>query len=100
VAEELAPEERLTDELPELRLEETLPELRLADELPAEERLEEELPELRLEELLEVERVELPPVERLWATISGAVSMDKARTREAAHVINLLIASQIFKLTI
>lgn len=56
-----------------------------------------ELPELREEdEVLWEERVLLPPVprERLWASISGAVSMAMAITREAANVINLFIASE------
>ena len=67
------------------------------------ERTDELLPvELLLErevELLPEERelllcwVELPPLERrVWAHISGAVSMAKASIREAAIVINLLIA--------
>ena len=60
------------------------------------------LEELLLErevELLPDERelllcwVELPPLERrVWAHISGAVSMAKASMVEAAIVINLLIA--------
>jgi hypothetical protein len=43
-----------------------------------------------------VERVVLPDVlrERFWATILGAVSMAMAITKEAANVINVLIASQ------
>ena len=109
--------ERLTEELPLEREVELLlePELRrllscwtallpvervLVDPL---ERTDELLPdELLLErevELLPDERelllcwVELPPLERrVWAHISGAVSMAKASIREAAIVINLLIA--------
>lgn len=109
--------ERLTEELPLEREVELLlePELRrllscwtallpvervLVDPL---ERTDELLPdELLLErevELLPEERelllcwVELPPLERrVWAHISGAVSMAKASIREAAIVINLLIA--------
>ena len=109
--------ERLTEELPPERELELLlePELRrllscwtallpvervLVDPL---ERTDELLPdELLLErevELLPEERelllcwVELPPLERrVWAHISGAVSMAKASIREAAIVINLLIA--------
>ena len=84
--------ERTAEEELRLLLEELLPEDRTVEEL---------LPEEREVELPEVERVEEPPlVERVWATISGAVSMDSAKTREAAIVINLLIASQILKLTV
>ena len=109
--------ERLTEELPlerELLLELEPLELRrlscctellvpaervLADPL---ERTVELLPEELLErelELLPEERelllcwVVLPPLERRdWPHISGAVSMAKASIREAAIVINLLIA--------
>ena len=109
--------ERLTEELPLEREVELLlePELRRLSccwtvLLPVErvlvdplERTDELLPdELLLErevELLPDERelllcwVELPPLERrVWAHISGAVSMAKASIREAAIVINLLIA--------
>jgi len=81
--------------------------------LPSEERLTPlledrvEVPEDRVAELLEELRVEeevlweervllplLPREERLWASISGAVSMAMAITREAANVINLFIASE------
>ena len=103
-----APEERLLpEEEPEDRVAE-LPEDRDAPEEDPEERVallpEEEpeervaeLPELREEdEVLWEERVLLPllPRERLWASISGAVSMAMAITREAANVINLFIASE------
>ena len=57
----------------------------------------EELLELRVEEVLWEERVLLPLLpreERLWASISGAVSMAMAITRDAANVINLFIASE------
>lgn len=109
--------ERLTEELPlerELLLELEPLELRrlsCCTELlvPAErvlaaplERTVELLPEELLErelELLPEERelllcwVVLPPLERRdWPHISGAVSMAKASIREAAIVINLLIA--------
>lgn len=111
------PEERLLlDTLPEERtlLSErltVLPEERLVlleDRvlLPSEERLTPLLEE-RVAELLEELRVEeevlweervllplLPREERLWASISGAVSMAMAITREAANVINLFIASE------
>ena len=94
--------ERTAEEELRLLLEELLPELRTVEVLLPEDRtVEELLPEEREVELPEVERVEEPPlVERVWATISGAVSMDSAKTREAAIVINLLIASQILKLTV
>lgn len=117
VAEELLLLERLTEELPlerELLLELVPLELRrlsCCTELlvPAErvlaaplERTVELLPEELLErevELLPEERelllcwVVLPPLERRdWPHISGAVSMAKASIREAAIVINLLIA--------
>jgi hypothetical protein len=62
-----------------------------------EERVAELPEELREEdEVLWEERVLLPllPRERLWASISGAVSMAMAITREAANVINLFIASE------
>jgi hypothetical protein len=43
------------------------------------------LERLELEELLPVERVVVePPPERDWANISGAVSMDRAITNDAA----------------
>lgn len=109
--------ERLTEELPlerELLLELVPLELRRLScctelPVPAErvlaaplERTVELLPEELLErevELLPEERelllcwVVLPPLERRdWPHISGAVSMAKASIREAAIVINLLIA--------
>ena len=63
-----------------------------------EDRVAELLEELRVEEeVLWEERVLLPLLpreERLWASISGAVSMAMAITREAANVINLFIASE------
>jgi hypothetical protein len=62
-----------------------------------EDRVAELLEELREEEVLWEERVLLPLLpreERLWASISGAVSMAMAITREAANVINLFIASE------
>ena len=62
-------------------------------ELP-EERLEEEL--LPLERVVvdvPVERELPPPVERDWASISGAMSMEKTSIMEVAKVSNLLIAS-------
>ena len=107
--------ERLTEELPlerelELLLEPELRRLSCWTALPEERvlvdplvRTEELLPEeLLLErevELLPEERelllcwVVLPPLERrVWARISGAMSMARASIREAANVINLLIA--------
>ena len=118
VAEEELPVllERLTEELPlerELLLEPVLVPRRLScwteELLPVErvlvdplERVTELLEELLLErelELLPDERelllcwVVLPPLERrVWARISGAMSMAKASITEAANVINLLIA--------
>ena len=80
----LLPEERLTCELVPLERE-VLPDERVACwPLPEERVLE---LERLLEELLElpVERVVVePPLERDWASISGAVSMDSAITNEAA----------------
>ncbi len=77
------PEERLLPEkLPEEERtceEEEEPEL--LEELPEEE----VLPLLRVVPLwLEVDRVEPPPVERVWATISGAMSMARAIIMETA----------------
>jgi hypothetical protein len=102
---EVFPEERLA-ELPEERVAVplllrrlscwTVPEDRLAPEEEPEERLTLLPEELREEEeALWEERVLLPllPRERLWASISGAVSMAMAITRDAANVINLFIAS-------
>ena len=83
----------------------------LVDEVEEEERtelpedpevLEEERVELLLEELL-LERVELEellervalPVFLVWASISGAVSMQNPTNTEAAIVIIFLIASKI-----
>ena len=74
----------------------TAPEDRDAPEEEPEERVAELPEELREEdEVLWEERVApLLPRERLWASISGAVSMAMAITREAANVINLFIASE------
>lgn len=87
--------ERTAEEELRVLVVELLPELRTDEVLLPEDRTVEVLPPERVVELPEVERVEVPPlVERVWATISGAVSMDSAKTRDAAIVINLLIASQ------
>ena len=96
----LLPDER-TEPL-ELLTDEREEELLLPDERTFEEEL---LPEERVEEPEdedpEVVRVdcplerELPPVERVWAAISGAMSMAKASNMEPAKVINRLIA-QVF----
>lgn len=87
--------ERTAEEELRVLVVELLPELRTDEVLLPEDRTVEVLPLERVVELPEVERVEVPPlVERVWATISGAVSMDSAKTRDAAIVINLLIASQ------
>lgn len=88
--------ERTAEEELRVLVVELLPELRTDEVLLPEDRTVEVLPLERVVELPEVERVEVPPlVERVWATISGAVSMDSAKTRDAAIVINLLIASQM-----
>ena len=44
--------------------------------------------------------VVLPPVERDWASISGAVSRAKASVREVAMVVKRLIASSFLGLTV
>ncbi len=70
--------------------------------------LERELLELLLVELeerevlvLPLERVVLlPPEERDWPSISGAMSMAKASIMEVAKIENLLIASQFLVLTV
>lgn len=84
----------------ELLLEELLPEDRVTA-LP----LERELLELLLEErevlVLPLERVVLlPPEERDWPSISGAMSMARASIMEVAKIENLLIASQFLVLTV
>lgn len=112
VLPEEEPEERVAELLPVLRLRLscwTAPEDRVLPEEDPEERdtlLPEEEPEERVaepeelreeeDEVLWEERVLLPllPRERLWASISGAVSMAMAITRDAANVINLFIASE------
>lgn len=79
--------------LEELLRETLVPELRVLLELePLLRELPEE-PELRVVELPPLERVEPPLVERVWATISGATSIETANIREVAQVNNLLIAS-------
>ena len=93
--EEVVPVERLRLSCCTVDPEERL----LPEELPEEERTceEEEEPELRVEELPEdlpllrelplwlvVDRVEPPPEERVWATISGAMSMARAIIMETA----------------
>ena len=86
VEEPPVPLERLTEELPLEREVELLPEERVM----LLEREVELLPEER--ELL-LCWVVLPPLERrVWARISGAMSMARASIMEAANVINLLIA--------
>ena len=73
----------------------------LLEELERVALLELELRVLWLEELdrvvwlLEEERVALPEVERVWATISGAATRDRAISTDAAIVIIRLIASKI-----
>ena len=69
--------------------------------LPEEELLRTAVPEDLLEELLdrvawleEEVRVAPPDVERVWATISGAATRDRAISTEAAIVIIRLIASK------
>ena len=85
----------------ELLLEELLPEDRVTA-LP----LERELLELLLLEerevlVLPLERVVLlPPEERDWPSISGAMSMARASIMEVAKIENLLIASQFLVLTV
>ena len=100
----------LEPELTELLLERVLePELELR-ELELTELLLERLPEELLEERVllpedwvvlrvdcPVER-ELPPPElRVWAIISGAMSMAKATITEPAKVIHFLIAQDVLK---
>ena len=81
--------------------EELLPEDRVTA-LP----LERELLELLLLEerevlVLPLERVVLlPPEERDWPSISGAMSMARASIMEVAKIENLLIASQFLVLTV
>lgn len=88
-----------------------LPEDLLREELLPEDRvtalpLERELLELLLLEerevlVLPLERVVLlPPEERDWPSISGAMSMARASIMEVAKIENLLIASQFLVLTI
>lgn len=87
-----------------------LPEELLREELLPEDRvtalpLERELLELLLEErevlVLPLERVVLlPPEERDWPSISGAMSMARASIMEVAKIENLLIASQFLVLTV
>jgi hypothetical protein len=91
----VVPEERLLPEEPVLPEEERTCEEEEEPELRVEELPEEVLPLLRELLWLEVDRVEPPPVERVWATISGAMSMARAIIMETAYVIILLIASQI-----
>lgn len=81
------PEERLT----------VLP----ADRVVVPEERETELPEDRVVVPEVVDRPEeLPPVERDWASISGAMSMTNASIMEVARVVKLLIASSFLGLTI
>ena len=81
------PEERLT----------VLP----ADRVVVPEERETELPEDRVVVPEVVDRPEeLPPVERDWASISGAVSRAKASVREVAMVVKRLIASSFLGLTV
>ena len=102
-----------TDLLEELLLLERCCWTALPEELLPEDRvtalpLERELLELLLVELeerevlvLPLERVvRLPPEERDWPSISGAMSMARASIMEVAKIENLLIASQFLVLTV
>ena len=99
-------EELLLDLVAWLEEELLLLETWLAEEdrvawLPEEDLLRTAVPEDLLEELLdrvawleEEVRVAPPDVERVWATISGAATRDRAISTEAAIVIIRLIASK------
>lgn len=92
-----------TAALPEERV--VVPEERFT--VPPDERVvvpeerETELPEERVVVPEVVDRPEeLPPLERDWASISGAMSMTNASIMEVARVVKLLIASLFLGLTI
>ena len=87
----------LRTELPLWEEETLLPEERVVL-LPEVERA---LLPLELERVEEEERVvELPPEERDWPSISGAMSMATASIMEVAKMENLLIASSFLGLTV
>lgn len=65
-------------------------------ELPL-ERVAELLLERVVVELLLERLLLLPPEERDWASISGAMSMARASIMEVAIIENLLIASSLLK---